>query len=117
MALIFSNIFFFALFSNDPKPITSLTLPPGRVEIQLHGELLTPYEAQKKILLVNRNSKKIFSAILRQEPIDPTGRYTVLVKEEEAAQIFEHVSWQILPFIKTLSFASSSKGESHEIRY
>ena len=117
LALILSNIFFFILFSDDSSTPSAPPVPQGWVEIQLHAELFTSYEDHKKILLVHRPAKKKFPAILKKEPVDPTGRYTVLVQEKAASEIFEHTTWEILPDLKTLSFIKTQQRENHEIRY
>lgn len=117
VAIIISNIFFFLLFSgsekNDPQTIT----PRGWVEIQVRAELLTPFQSGKKVLLLHRAGRKKVEAMLETSPVEPEGRFTVLVKESEAEALLQFERWEIVPFLKSLSFSPLSKGVSHEIQY
>lgn len=117
VALIISNIFFFLLFSGNetPKPIERV--PVGYVEIQVRAELLTPFHSGKKVLLLHRLGRKKVEAMLETSPEVPEGRFTVLVKETEANALLQHESWEIIPYLKTVSFAPVYTGVSHEIRY
>ncbi|WPU64237.1 hypothetical protein [Peredibacter starrii] len=116
IALVISNVFFFLLFGNNSevKPESS-GVPAGWVEIQLSAELFTPFHSGKKVLLVNRIGRKKLEGVLQTPATE--GRMTVLVKETEAHALFQHETWEVLPFLKNLNFASVKKGESHEIRY
>lgn len=116
VALILSNIFFFVLFSGESE--VSAEVPPlnpqGYVEVQLEAELKTPFQLGKKILLVNRHGRKKLEGMLQGEQL---GKITVLVKEDEAHALFQHESWEVLPYLKNLHFAVAIKEASHEIRY
>lgn len=116
IALILSNFFFFYLFSDEKEEVQVLKVPDGWVEIQLQAELLTPFEKNKKVLLLNRVGQKKLEGILKNGSKNPLSQITVLVKEDEAHLLFQFQSWEILPFLKHLSF-SRVPGESHEIRY
>jgi hypothetical protein len=116
VALILSNIFFFLLFAAEDKPYQAeIELAPGWVEIQLRADLMTPFQKGKKILLIHRSGRQSIEGML-QAGMDPEGRLTILVKEAEAALLFVHQSWEILPFIANHRFPAL-KGERHEIRY
>jgi hypothetical protein len=118
LALILSNVFFFLIFSGDEKQEhISHALPPGWVEIQLEAHLLTPFQNGKKVLIVQRKQQKKIEAVLKASSRDEIGRITVLVKEEEAVALFQYSSWEVLPYIKKLTFAAMPKGTHHEIRY
>lgn len=118
VAIVLSNIFFFLLFSGSETEATPTpAVPEGWVEIQVRAELLTPFQSGKKVLLLHRNARKQMEAVLETSPIEPEGRYTVLVKESEAATLLQFETWEIVPFLKTISFAPVSRGENHEIRY
>jgi len=117
LALVISNIFFFLLFSGSEKEVSTSSIPEGWVEIQVRAELLTTFHSGKKVLLLHRLGRKRVEAMLETSPIEPEGRYTVLVKETEAEALLQHESWEIVPFLKTLSFAPLSKGAAHEIQY
>lgn len=117
VAIVISNIFFFLLFSgSETKPSTN-SIPEGWVEIQVRAELLTPFHSGKKVLLLHRLGRKKVEAMLETSPQEPEGRFTVLVKESEAESLLQHESWEIVPFLKTLTFARPQTGVSHEIRY
>ncbi len=118
VAIVISNIFFFMLFSGSEteNPEVS-TIPEGWVEIQVRAELLTPFHSGKKVLLLHRNGRKRVEAMLETSPQEPEGRFTVLVKESEAPALLQHESWEIVPFLKTLTFSRIATGVSHEIRY
>lgn len=117
IAIVISNIFFFLLFSGSETEIEKSTIPDGWVEIQVRAELLTPFHSGKKVLLLHRLGRKKVEAMLETSPQEPEGRFTVLVKESEAESLLQHESWEIVPFLKTLSFARVHTGVSHEIRY
>jgi hypothetical protein len=87
------------------------------VEIQLNAELQTPFHSGKKILLIHRASRKKLEGVLQLSGVDQLGKITVLVKESEAHILFQHESWEVLPYLKHLNFASVKKDASHEIRY
>lgn len=118
VAIVLSNIFFFVLFSgSETETVKSSGIPEGWVEIQVRAELLTPFHSGKKVLLLQRNARKQVEAMLEASPQEPEGRFTVLVKETEAQALLTYDSWEIVPFLKTLSFAPVSRGAGHEIRY
>lgn len=117
IAIVISNIFFFLLFSGSETEIEKSSIPEGWVEIQVRAELLTPFHSGKKVLLLHRLGRKRVEAMLETSPQEPEGRFTVLVKESEAESLLQHESWEIVPFLKTLSFARIKTGVSHEIRY
>ena len=117
IAIVISNIFFFLLFSGSEKEATQSSIPEGWVEIQVRAELLTTFHSGKKVLLLHRLGRKRVEAMLETSPLEPEGRYTVLVKETEAEALLQHESWEIVPFLKTLSFAPLSRGAVHEIQY
>jgi hypothetical protein len=118
IALILSNVFFFLLFSGDKKQEkTSQEIPDGWVEIQLEAHLMTPFQNGKKVLIIQRKQQKKIEAVLKELSLDEMGRITVLVREEEAAAFFHYSSWEVLPYLKHLTFAAMPKGKNHEIRY
>lgn len=117
LSLILSNIFFFFLFSGSETKKTDAPIPEGWVEIHVRAELLTPFHSGKKVLLLQRNAGKQVEAMLEGTPPGPDDRFTVLVKETQAEVLLKYDAWEIVPFLKTLSFNSPPKGEIHEIRY
>lgn len=119
IALVLSNIFFFMLFSGDSevKQVESSGIPSGWVEVQLSAELLTPFHSGKKVLLVHRNARKKLEGVLQDTGAGELGKITVLVKETEANALFQHETWEVLPYLKNLTFAQVRKEHSHEIRY
>lgn len=118
VAIVLSNIFFFVLFSgSETKDETISSIPEGWVEIQVRAELLTPFQSGKKVLLLQRDARRKVEAMLETSPLEPEGRFTVLVKEAEAEFLLKYDSWEIVPFLKTLTFAPLSRGDDHEIRY
>lgn len=116
-ALIVSNLFFFFIFHPSEKQKMSPSIPDGWVQLQVKAELLTPFQYGKKVLLLNRRSNRSVEAMLETAPTDVDGRFTVLVKESSAEELIRLESWEILPFLKTLTFAPKARGEQHEIRY
>ena len=117
VALVISNIFFFLLFSGSETKAEIPSVPEGWVEIQVRAELLTPFHSGKKVLLLHRIARKRVEAMLETTPQEPEGRFTVLVKDSEAHTLLQHEHWEIVPFLKTISFAPLTSGVSHEIRY
>lgn len=117
IALILSNIFFFLLFNSDSEVKQESAIPEGWVEIQLQADLLTPFHSGKKVLIVHRIGRKKLEGVLQTSSTDEPGRITVLVKENEAHSLFQHESWEVLPFLKELNFVTANKRETHEIRY
>lgn len=119
IALVLSNVFFFVLFAGDSevKSGTPSGIPAGWVEVQLSAELMTPFQLGKKVLLVQRTARKKLEGVLQAPGADQLGKITVLVKESEAQALFHHESWEVLPYLKHLSFATARKDFSHEIRY
>jgi hypothetical protein len=118
VAIVLSNIFFFVLFSGNETQESSLPpIPEGWVEIHVRGELLTPFQTGKKVLLLHRIGRERIEAMLETSPLEPEGRFTVLVKESEAEALLKHENWEIVPFLKTLTFSKASRGVDHEIRY
>ncbi len=116
-SLILSNIFFFVLFSNSEDSIKKFETPLDHVEIQLSAALLTPFQIGKKILIVNRKKRIKIQGVLISQLLDEENRLTVLVNEKEANHLFLYSNWEILPYMKYLSFASIPKDQDHEIRY
>lgn len=118
VAIVISNIFFFLLFSgSETSPVISKGVPDGWVEMQIRADLLTPFHSGKKVLLIQRQARKQLEAMLDTATTDPEMRYTILVKESEAEILLKHDGWEIVPFLKKLTFAPISKGTEHEIRY
>ncbi len=119
LALILSNIFFFVLFSNEEKENSTQPsgIPHGWVEVQLEAQLLTPFQSGKKVLIVQRFAGKKLEAVLQGSGNDEQGRITVLVKEDEADSLFHHKAWEVLPYLKKITFISIKKEQGHEIRY
>jgi hypothetical protein len=118
IAIILSNIFFFVLVGTDDeiKP-SEFKIPEGWVEIQLNAELMTPFHSGKRILIIHRAGKKKLEGVLQLSGVDQLGKITVLVRESEAHTLFQHESWEVLPYLKHLNFVSVKKDASHEIRY
>ncbi len=119
IALILSNVFFFLLFSGDSevKQVEVSGIPDGWVEVQLNAELMTPFHSGKKVLIVHRIGRKKLEAVLQEPGTSEIGKITILVKETEAHALFQHETWEVLPYLKNLTFTSVRKEESHEIRY
>lgn len=92
-------------------------IPVGWVEVQLQADLLTPFHFGKKVLIIHRNGRKKIEGVLQATPVDQLGKLTVLVKEDEAHALFQHETWEVLPYLKNLTFAYARKEQSHEIRY
>ena len=117
-SLVLSNIFFFVLFSSNEKPsLSTASIPEGWVELQVKAELLTTFQSRKRVLLLHREGRKRVEAVLETSPQEPEGRFTVLVKETEVEALLKYESWEIVPFLKTLTFAPLHTGVHHEIRY
>jgi hypothetical protein len=118
VALILSNIFFFMLFSGDSEVKQETSgIPEGWVEVQLEAHLLTPFQSGKKVLIVHRSARKKLEGVLQAHGADELGRITVLVKEEEANALFQYSTWEVLPYLKHLTFTTIQKEPGHEIRY
>lgn len=117
VALVLSNIFFFLLFSGDSEVKQDSSIPEGWVEVQVEADLMTPFHFGKKVLIVHRIGGKKLEGVLQASGADERGRITVLVKENEAHSLFQHESWEVLPYLKHLTFARAKQRESHEIRY
>ncbi len=119
IALVLSNIFFFVLFggSSEVKQDLPSGIPEGWVEVQLQAELLTPFHSGKKVLIIHRIGRKKLEGVLQSPGADQIGRTTVLVREAEAYALFQHETWEILPYLKHMQFAVTKKGSTHEIRY
>lgn len=118
IAIVLSNVFFFTLFSgNETKEAPEHSVPEGWVEIHIRAELLTPFQTGKKVLLLHRSARERVEAMLETSPLEPEGRFTVLVKESEAEALLMHETWEIVPFLKTLTFTKPTRGVDHEIRY
>lgn len=117
-AIVLSNVFFFLLFGGDNTSSAETSLVPhGWVEVQLEARLHTPFQYGKKVLLVSRSARKKINAVLDSGGNELDPRTTVLVPEEEAALLFQHENWEILPLIQNLRFRTLVQRESHEIRY
>lgn len=119
ISLVLSNIFFFILFSDDSKSRTEFQsgIPEGWVEVEFEAQLLTPFQTGKKVLIVQRSSRKKLEGVLQAPGSVEHGRITVLVREDEASALFLHHTWEVLPYLKNLTFASIKKEQAHEIRY
>jgi hypothetical protein len=118
VAIVVSNVFFFLLFGGDNTSSAEVfSLPPGFVEVQLEARMHTPFQNGKKVLLITRSGRKKLSGMLNQKGDELDQRISVLVKEEEAALLFQHDNWEILPPIQNLHFRSQIQKENHEIRY
>ncbi len=117
LSLVLSNLLFFTLFSKEQKVSSINPIPKDWVAIQVRAELLTPFQSRKKILLLHRIAAKKVEGMLENSPEASEGRFTVLVPEHQAEILLRYESWEIVPFLKTLSFYKGVKGENHEIRY
>lgn len=114
-----TNIFFFILFSSEPDKNLNKDTPihPEQVEVQIEAQLLTPFQIGKKVLLVNRQKRIKVEGVMRASLPESLDKYTVLVHEQEAAKLFQHQNWEILPFLKNLTFAAIKREKTHEIHY
>ena len=118
VALVLSNVFFFLLFGDDNTSSAETThMPEGLVEVQLEARMHTPFQKGKKVLLVSRSGRKKMTAVLDQNGNELDQRVTVLVKEDEAALLFQIDNWEVLPLIGNLRFSTITQRENHEIRY
>lgn len=118
IALVLSNVFFFLLFGGDnTSAAQTILMPDGWVEVQLEARIHTPFHIGKKVLLVSRSGRKKIHGVLHQNGNELDQRVTVLVKEEEAALLFQNDNWEILPLIQNLHFRTFTQRENHEIRY
>ncbi len=118
IALVLSNVFFFLLFGGDnTSSAETFSMPPGWVEVQLEARLHTPFQNGKKVLLMTRSGRKKLMGVLNEGGNELDQRITVLVKENEAALLFQHENWEILPLIQNLHFKTATQRENHEIRY
>lgn len=118
IALVLSNVFFFLLFGGDNTSAAQTHfIPVGQVEVQLEARLHTPFQIGKKVLLVSRSGRKKIFGVLHQSGNELDQRVTVLVKEDEAALLFQNENWEILPLIQNLQFKTFTERENHEIRY
>ena len=114
IALILSNIFFFILFSSNGESQVKEPLQKGMVEVKIAGLSHTPFEAGKKILLIQKASRlKIEGQFISENET----HFHISVKENEAHQLFKHEAWEIIPYLSNLTFPQYSRGESHEILY
>ena len=116
VALILSNLFFFMLFSGPEEVQAETKLSVGTVELQLKANLLTPFEAGKKILLIHRSSRSKAEGKMKADQ-DTEGRMTVEVLEADAELLLMQEEWEVTPYLKSLRFKTTAKGESYEIRY
>jgi hypothetical protein len=119
LSIVLSNLFFFFLFSSTPESSdkTERIIPPEQVEVQIEAQLLTPFQTGKKILLVNRNKRIKIEGTMQNLHSEASEKITVLVREQEAATLFQHQNWEILPFIKNLTFILAKREPTHEILY
>jgi hypothetical protein len=83
------------------------------VELQLEAQLLTSFEAGKKVLLIHRQRRQQLPATLLRLH---EGRLSVLLEEEAAVGVLEFEHWEVLPFIRNYALKASTGG-GHEIRY
>lgn len=113
-ALILSNVFFFILFSSKGDGESLPSLPLGRVEVKLAGISHTPFEAGKKILLIQKSSRLKLEGFFVSEN---EHFFHVSVKDTEAHHLFKHESWEIIPYLPNLTFSQNIRGENHEILY
>lgn len=117
-SLVLSNIFFFMLFGGHDSEVKSPSaIPDGWVEVQLNAELLTPFHYGKKVLIIHRIGRKKLEGVLQAPGSQDLGKLTLLVKESEAHALFQYEAWEVLPYLKNMSFAANKKDQSHEIRY
>lgn len=117
LCLILSNILFFNLFSAAEGPNeTREELSEGQVQIQIRGELFTPFSARSRVLLTRKQSGQIVTGVILAHHVEEQ-KFTILVDEKEAPSLLQHDHWDILPYIKDLSFQRPPKGAQHEIRY
>jgi hypothetical protein len=118
VALVISNVFFFLLFGGDnTSSAETMSMPMGWVEVQLEARLHTPFQNGKKVLLMTRSGRKKIQGVLQEGGNELDQRITVLVAEDEAALLFQHENWEILPLIQNLHFKTATQRENHEIRY
>ena len=117
-SIVISNIFFFLLFSGNPEASSNeSSLPEGWVEAQVIAELMTPFHYGKKVILINRSRQIKIEGILKNPASDPLEKITLLVKENEAPALFQFSNWEVLPYLKDMSFTAHRKERNHEILY
>ncbi len=121
VSLVASNLFFYLLFGSHP-PGTSAPAPipgplAGWVAVQIDAELQTPFQVGKKVLLINRDKRLKVEGVLDGERPEGDGKLTFLVHEKDAAVLFHYRNWEILPFLRHLTFKALTKGKTHEISY
>ena len=118
ISLILSNIFFFLLFGEKKETKIYGPVPMEEwVEVHLEADSKTPIVSGKKILIVNAIRNKKIEGFLLSHENDESGKVTVKVKEKEAHDLFKYQSWQILPYIKDLTFNRPQRIYQHEINY
>jgi hypothetical protein len=113
VAIVLSNAFVYLLFSGSSVEALPVK-PSGLVEVKLEAELRTPFEAQKKVILLHRSSGTQIEALL-ESALET--QYVVSVRDEVAQTLFKKSPWEILPYMKNLTMPVARKGESLEIQY
>ncbi len=119
VSLIISNLFFYLLFGGHPQATSIPTPGPmaGWVAVQIDAELQTPFQVGKKVLLINRSKRLKVEGVLDGERPEGDSKLTFLVHEKDAAVLFLYRNWEILPFLRNLTFKAFTKGRTHEISY
>jgi hypothetical protein len=117
ITIILTNILFFILFSSPETKVMTPNIPAGWVEIHVKAELLTPFQKGKKVILLNRKSQIFMSGMLEENSLEPEGRMTVLVKDEDASLLIRHEMWEIIPDLKQFSLPKRNQTVAQEIRY
>ncbi len=117
ITILLTNILFFILFSSPESKEKNLKYPLGWVEFQVKADLLTPFQKGKKIILLNRSAQIFISGVLEESSLDPEGRTTVLVKDEDGNHLIKFEGWEIIPDLKNFTLAKKNSGVNYEIRY
>ncbi len=119
VSLVLSNLFFFLLFGGV-QPVTPSPTKESRsgwISVQLEAELQTPFQTGKKVLLVNRARRIKVEGVLEGEHREGVEKLAFAVREKDAAVLFLHRNWEILPYLRDLTFTAARKEPTHEIYY
>jgi len=116
LAFILSNILFFLLFSKN-ETASQIAQPKGYVELHLKARLLTPFQFRKRVLIIHREKSIRVEAMLEKMQLEPEEQYTVLVRDIDTETLLKNESWEIIPYLSTLTFTRHKGKPGHEIHY
>jgi len=114
--IFLSNLLFFYACKDEPQSISQPLIPKDWVEIQLHAELLAPFETGKKVILSDLEKNIYINGLLQGQDAE-NQLLRLMIHEKNLPKIALSRNWKLLPYSKLLRTKPRTKENHYEIYY